>query len=110
MPADKEKWWGTDRQRIMHIYLILLLTENKAVAERIQQAYQDHYRYNDTTFLVSDANPITENIAIKVGIKGDERVDDASGFVLRLGRSPSYSGFTSRSLWDWLSAAGEAGV
>ena len=43
------------------------------MAERIQQAYQDHYKYNDTTFLVSDANPITENIAIKVGIKGDER-------------------------------------
>ncbi len=91
----------------MHIYLIQLLTANAAVGERVQRSCPEAFKYNDTTFLVIDSSPITENIAIQVGIKGDDRVDDASGFVVKLGSPPSYSGYTNRSLWDWLGAAGE---
>jgi hypothetical protein len=91
----------------MHIYLILLLGENAAVGERVQRAYPEAFKYNSTTFLVIDSSPITENIAIQVGIKGDDRVGDASGFVIKLGNPPSYSGFTIRPLWDWLGAAVE---
>jgi hypothetical protein len=90
----------------MNIYLIQLLAANTSVGQRVASTYPDFYQYNETTFLVVDASPITENIAIGAGIKGDGRVEDASGFVLKLGNPPSYSGFTTRALWDWLGAAG----
>jgi len=71
-------------------------------------AYPEAHQYNETVYLVTDASPITESVATGVGIKGDGRVEGSSGFVVKLGDAPSYSGYTSRSLWDWLSAAGSA--
>lgn len=91
----------------MNIYLILLLEQNADVLQQVESKYPDSYKYNDTTFLVFDSSPITENVAIQVGIKGDERAEDVSGFVVKLGSPPSYSGYTTRSLWDWLGAAVE---
>lgn len=91
----------------MHVYVVLLLSANQSVAEKIQSVYPQNFKYNDTTFFVADNRPVTENIAFDIGIKGENRIDDASGVVLKLGASPSYSGYTNRSLWDWLGAAGE---
>ncbi len=91
----------------MHIYMILLLDAHADVEARVQEAYQDSYKYNANTYLVVDSSSITENVAVKAGIKGDDRVEDASGFVVKLGSPPSYSGFTVRALWEWLVAAGE---
>ena len=80
----------------MHIYLILLLTEDAAVGERVQRSYPEAFKYNDTTFLVTDSSPITENIAIQVGIKGDDRVDWQSAAIWRC----------SAARWDGASPPG----
>ena len=90
------------------IYLIVLLEANEAVRDRIQAEYPDAYQYNETAYLVTDASPITENVATGIGIKGEGRIEGSSGFVVKLGDAPSYSGYTNRALWDWLSAAGSA--
>ena len=63
-----------------------------------------NYRLNDTFYLVQSAT-IAETVAIAAGIKGDDRVEAARGVVFKLNRS--YSGYTARSLWDWLGQAEE---
>lgn len=44
---------------------------------------------------------LTQNLATLVGIKGDDRIADASGFVVKL-EEFSYAGYTTRALWEWL--------
>jgi hypothetical protein len=89
------------------IYLIVLLEADDTVKARITDRYPEAYEYNETAYLVTDSSPITETVAIEAGIKGPNRVDGSSGFVIKLGDAPSYSGFTNRALWDWLAAAAE---
>lgn len=94
----------------MHVYVVLLLSANQAVIEKLQSVYPQHFKYSDTIFFVEDSRPVTENVAIDLGIKGANRIDEVSGIVLKLGAFPSYAGYTKRSLWDWLGAAGERGA
>lgn len=89
----------------MQTYVVLLLKPNVTVSNRIETVYPEHHRYNDTTFFIRDVQPVTEQIALRIGIKGDDRINNSSGVVLKLGDPLSYSGFTNRSLWDWLGAA-----
>ena len=73
---------------------------NQEVIELIKSEYPGHYEYNSTLYLIED-DTLAETVAVKVRIKGDDRIADASGFVLKL-EDFSYSGYTTRSLWDWL--------
>jgi hypothetical protein len=84
----------------MSIYAIALLDPNDAVSQKISTNYQEHYEYSRTLFLV-EAGGLAETVATTVGIKGDDRVQGVSGFVVKL-EGFSYSGYTSRSLWEWL--------
>ncbi len=60
-----------------------------------------------TLFFLVSTDVIAETIAINVGIKGDDRIEDANGVVFRL--KASYSGYAARSLWDWLAQAEKRG-
>ncbi len=84
----------------MSVYAIVLLEPNSEVAGQIRKNFPGYYQYNPTLFLV-EADTLAENVATSAGIKGDKRIQDASGFVIRL-EEFSYSGYTSRSLWEWL--------
>ena len=84
----------------MPVYAIALLEPNAAVTCQIRKNYPEFYEYNPTLFLV-ETDTLAENVATSVGIKGENRVQDASGFVIKL-EVFSYSGYTSRSLWEWL--------
>ena len=97
-------------EREIYFYAVLLLSPNEAVTERVQSVYPEHFKYSDTIFFVEDSRRITENIAVDLGIKGKNRIDDASGVVLKLGVYPSYSGYTTKTLWDWLGAAEARGL
>ena len=89
----------------MSVFAVVLNEENHDVAERIKSEYPDSfYRLTGTFFLVK-SNAIPEAVATSVGIKGDRRIETARGVVFKLNRS--YSGFTARSLWDWLRQAEE---
>ena len=83
----------------MSIHAIVLSEANAEVSKRIEAQYPQHYALNNTFFLVR-SDEITEKVAIDVGIKGDERTEDALGVVFKL--NGTYAGYASRALWDWL--------
>lgn len=83
----------------MSIHAIVLSEANAEVSTRIEARYPQHYALNNTFFLVR-SDKITEKVAIDVGIKGDERIEDALGVVFKL--NGTYAGYASRALWDWL--------
>ena len=89
---------------IMSVFAIILKEANAEVTEQIAEVYPEHYQYTDTFFLV-ESNKLAETVAASVGIKGKHRAESASGAVFEL--TPSYSGYTTRSLWDWLRRAEE---
>lgn len=86
----------------MAVFAIVLREANDEVKQRIKEVYPDYYEFNDNFFLVQ-SDTIAENVAVSVGIKGEKRIEEASGVVVRW--SWSYSGHTARSLWDWLEEA-----
>lgn len=87
----------------MAIFAIVLLDSHPQVRERILSRFPGGLEYSQTFFLV-EADKLTQDVAIEAGIKGDSRLDGASGFVIKL-ESFTYSGFTSPSLWEWLKEA-----
>lgn len=90
----------------MAIFVIALLRPNEGVSSRIVSRYPKRFAYNSTLFFVQ-ADVLAEELAIELGIKGPERISEASGFVVKL-QEFSYSGYTTRSLWEWLGEAEKA--
>lgn len=84
----------------MSVFAVVLRESNSEVTERLKEAYPGFYKLNETFFLV-EGSSLAETVAESVGIKGDDRIESASGVVFRL-NNIAYSGFTVRSLWDWL--------
>ena len=88
-----------------NVYLILLYRPNDEVRKRIDNKFPSAYKYTDTSYLVQGSPfVLASNIAEHVGLKGNERIEDSSGVVLKLNRG--YSGYTCPDLWDWLSNCG----
>lgn len=84
----------------MSIFAIVLHETNSEVAQRIKTEYPNNFMYTDTFYLV-ESNSIAATVALNIGLKGDDRIEEASGVVFKLNHS--FSGYTKRSLWDWLS-------
>ena len=84
----------------MTVFAIALIEPHPGVAKLIETNYPKYYEYSPTLYFVA-ADALAETVAAKVGIKGGGRVQEVSGFVIKL-EEFSYSGYTSRSLWDWL--------
>lgn len=87
----------------MPIYAVVLIEPNAEVGGRIRREYPGSFEYTPTFFLL-EADALAETVAISVGIKGDDRIEEASGFIIKL-EAFSYSGYTSRTLWEWLREA-----
>ena len=83
----------------MSVFAIVLKEPNEQVLERLEVEYPDNFRLGRTFALVR-SDELTEKVAKKVGIKGKDRVPDVSGAVFML--RGTYSGYTVRSLWEWL--------
>lgn len=89
---------------MMRIFSIVLKNPDESATRRISKAYPDFYKFNDTVFLVGTKD-LAETIAENVGIRGDKKLKDVSGAVF--GMNATYSGYTTRSLWEWLSRTEE---
>ena len=85
----------------MAVYIVALAHPNEELRMRIRESYPSSFEYNPMFHLVSDDNLLSEDIANLIGIKGDLRIEDASGVIIRL-TDFSYSGHTKPSLWEWL--------
>lgn len=89
----------------MSIHIVLLTEPNDDVAARIKEKYPDCHQVTDAGFLVQ-TREITQDVAVNAGIKGDDRVEEATGVVFKL--NGAYSGYAPRALWEWLGQAEEA--
>lgn len=83
----------------MSLFLVVLNDPNEDVESRIEKLDNSHKYLDNVYLVVDDTTPM--RLANKIGIKGENRVSDATGVVFKL--NGSYSGYTSRSLWDYLS-------
>lgn len=82
------------------VYVVMLDAPNNEAVARITGSYASSYQLSGQAFLVRTKD-LAETVAITAGIKGDDRV--VSGVVFKL--NTIYAGYTSRTLWDWLSEA-----
>ena len=88
------------------LFAIVLNEPNREVDERIAKAYPRRFKYTDTCYLVAfDESVITEDIAEGTGLKGEDRIENASGVVFKL--NAAYSGYTKKTLWEWLNSVEE---
>ena len=84
----------------MALHAIVLVDENDQVVNRIAEHYPLSCKFNEKVFLVRTTEEISEQVAFKVGVKGDDRIDDAMGAVFKL--NGAYAGHAPSSLWEWL--------
>lgn len=91
----------------MTTHAVVLIKPNADVEKRIMDTYPKpgHFKLTDTFYLVRNGS-LSEDIAVSAGLKGDERIKQATGVVFRLNRA--YAGYASPSLWEWLVDAEES--
>ena len=86
------------------MYAVVLDAPEPKVEARLKQHYDNVFKHAGTLLLViGNVNDVSENVAVAAGVKGDQRL--ASGVVF--GLKGSYSGYTKRTLWEWLAGAEE---
>ena len=85
----------------MAAFAVYLQDDAPAVRTRIEAEFPppDHYRLADNLYLVR-TGLITEMIAQRLGIKGAERIEDATSVVFKL--NAAYAGYANRAIWEWL--------
>ena len=83
----------------MALFAVVLRKPNAEVPQRISDAFPDHFQLSDTFWVVASTT-MSEQVAVKAGIKGKRRASDVSGVVFRL--HVGYSGYTTPGLWEWL--------
>ena len=88
----------------MSTFVVVLNQEApQAFRNRIKEAYPSSYEYAENVFFLEDDN-IPEAVATRLGIKvEDETQRTTTGAVF--GLEGSYSGYTTKALWDWLRRA-----
>ena len=89
----------------MTLYAIVLTEPNAEIYARIKSKYTTdrelYDRLSDTFYLVRSDGIYSEDIAVGVGIKGDNRIESANGAVFKL--NGAYAGYAPQTLWEWLS-------
>lgn len=83
----------------MAVFAVILQEEDELLASRIVDKFDDCHEISPTVFIVSSGK-LSDEVAILAGIKGQERVSDTGGVVLKL--EGSFAGFASPSIWEWI--------
>ena len=85
----------------MNTYLLVLENRSESAVERAESAYteQDTYQINDMAILIrTKDSPL--DVAHSCGIRGENRVEGASGVVYRIPRG--WAGYADKELWKWM--------
>ena len=86
----------------MVTFVIVMDSEGAAassqVKTRLQEKFKHFHEFSPTSFLVAD-DVLTLDVAEAAGIKGENRQPGATGAIFKIA---GYSGYTDRSLWEWL--------
>lgn len=87
----------------MSVFAVVFTGSAQPDAEKeLWREFPDAYALGNAAFLVR-SDLLSSRIAQKLHIKGDER--KYTGVVFKINHS--YSGYTSRDLWEWLDEASE---
>ncbi|MYH57477.1 MAG: hypothetical protein F4145_05635 [Boseongicola sp. SB0675_bin_26] len=94
-------WFLDGRMLEMAVFGVILKEGNSEVWKRLEAAYPEpaHFKLS-RNFAIVTSEEVTQQVAEKVGIKGDTQVEDVSGVVFKL--TSSHSGYTDRGLWEWI--------
>ena len=89
-----------------NIFVVTLNEQNAEVINRLEVKYPHPHAYkiSDTCYLVATFD-LPSEVATNIGLKGDDRIEDSMGAVFKL--NGAYSGYSYRTLWDWISQAEE---
>ena len=82
-------------------YIVIFDNESDENKRRVTDLDPSAYEHRSNIFFVR-SDEVSDAIALKLRIKGEDR--DIAGAVFRIGSA--YSGYTSKSLWEWLDADG----
>lgn len=84
------------------VFAVILEKPNPGFMERLKKHYGDNtLMLSEAAALVRDDLALTEDIAVRTGVKGGD--EPVGGIVFKISRS--YAGFTDRSVWEWLAFA-----
>ncbi len=86
----------------MRIFAVILDADGEAESERVEarlrKKFSSLYRLSPSVFVVA-ADLLSSELAESAGIKGEDRLEGATGVVFRI---DGYSGFTDGSMWEWM--------
>ena len=85
---------------VMSVFAVVFTRSHTEITDSVKEHFPGAYQLTDSTFLVRSEG-LSSQIAELVGIKGENR--RFAGAVFKINHS--YSGFTSRDLWEWLDEA-----
>ena len=86
----------------LRVFGVMLQAPDPTVITRLKERYPSHYKATDAFYLVA-SDEIAQEIATTIGVRPGEGSDEqpaVPGVVFRL--NGLYSGYFSRSLWEWL--------
>ena len=85
----------------MDVFVVILdhkgVKAAKEVSARLQRALPELYEISEGVFVVA-GDTLTETVAQAAGLKGEDRIAEATGAVFKVG---PYAGYTNKSLWEW---------
>lgn len=88
----------------MSVLAVYLQDDAPEVRARIETGFPVpyHYQLAENLYLVR-TDLLTSTVAERLGIKGAERVEHATGVVFKL--NAAYAGYANRAIWEWLRQA-----
>lgn len=82
----------------MNVFAVIFTDPNPQAAEHLRAAFAGAYELVPNTVYLVRSDQLSADVAQQAGIKSDNRVSRGAVFKL----NHAYSGYTSRSLWEWL--------
>ena len=88
------------------IFVVILAEGQDAGAERLRKMYPTAYELAGNVFFIAEDEALTGTVAKALGLTKEDAESGIRGAVFRL--NGSYTGFTRRTLWEWLEKAEDA--
>lgn len=79
------------------VFAVFIEHPHEGAWSRLRSGYPDKHLLSDTVALVR-TNGLANDVAVKLGIKGENR--EVGGVVFKLNRA--YAGYSDRRVWEWL--------
>ena len=82
----------------MNVFIVVFTKIETGAVERLKSIYPEAYEMIPATVYLIRSDELSTDIAEQLGIKADPRL--AMGVVFKANHA--YSGYTARTLWEWL--------